>query len=158
MLKLAGWLLTNLFKKPLTIEFKGKSLKAVRGIYRGYPTHRGERCAACRLCIYVCPSDAIRIEGSLFILNKCKCTACKDCADACPFGAMQFIPRLIGTAISKNEYMEITEIKLVKCENCGEPMPKPELLLGRLLGKPSKTIPPYLRLCPKCRRQFFKHT
>lgn len=156
MRELLDWVFKNLLKTPLTIQFKEGGRSELRASYRGYPTHIGERCVGCGICIYVCPSGAIRMEdtdtGKLFIINKCKCTACKECADACPFGAMEFINRPVGTATSKEEYQEITEVNFIRCKKCEKLMPDPKILIKRLIKKDPEKLPPYLEICPNCRR------
>ena len=41
-------------------------------------------CISCKLCEKNCPSDAIRVENNLAVIDYKKCTSCGACADKCP--------------------------------------------------------------------------
>lgn len=46
-----------------------------------------EECMGCALCLEVCPTGAISMDGSANI-NPAKCTACLACVEHCPQGAI----------------------------------------------------------------------
>jgi electron transport complex protein RnfB len=45
-------------------------------------------CIACQLCVKKCPSDAIRMEDNLAVIDYSKCTNCGICAAVCPTHAI----------------------------------------------------------------------
>ena len=46
-------------------------------------------CIGCRLCLKVCPSSAIEMEGNVARIDPEKCTGCGACASACKFGVIR---------------------------------------------------------------------
>ena len=46
-----------------------------------------KKCVKCRLCVSVCPHDAISYNGKIKI-DKSKCTGCAQCVSACVYGAL----------------------------------------------------------------------
>jgi ferredoxin len=46
-----------------------------------------EECMGCALCLEVCPTGAISMDGSA-IIDPAKCTACLACVKQCPQGAI----------------------------------------------------------------------
>lgn len=46
-----------------------------------------EECMGCALCLDVCPTGAISMNGSA-IIDPAKCTACLACVQQCPQGAI----------------------------------------------------------------------
>jgi Ni,Fe-hydrogenase III small subunit/ferredoxin len=58
--------------------------------FRGRPILDSMRCAdGCRACAEVCPTDAVRVDGTL-TLDLGKCLFCGECVAACPTGAIRF--------------------------------------------------------------------
>lgn len=60
------------------------------------PNYTGERClveknavGGCDKCMQACPHDAVRITGSVGILEEA-CTGCGLCVQSCPTGALEF--------------------------------------------------------------------
>ncbi len=51
------------------------------------PRWERETCISCRLCVSICPSGAIREEGSEFLLDEEQCIHCGLCISACPVSA-----------------------------------------------------------------------
>ncbi|AIS53112.1 Ech-type complex subunit Ech2F [Thermoanaerobacter kivui] len=155
MYKLGKSLLKNLFKKPITEGFPKGSLPEFGENYRGFPKHVPERCIGCGICIYFCPANAIKMEddenGKRYVIDKGKCISCKQCADACPFEAIEFLNTPIMSTFNKGDMLDITKVEFVRCQSCGELMPKPSLLAIKASQKGDK-IPSYLLVCPKCRR------
>jgi len=45
-------------------------------------------CTGCGVCIEICPTDAIRLEQGMAIIDQDECTQCEACLDACPEGAI----------------------------------------------------------------------
>ncbi len=48
---------------------------------------RGQ-CIGCAKCIYVCPSDAIRIISNKAVIDPTKCIKCGNCVEICPVYAI----------------------------------------------------------------------
>jgi Ni,Fe-hydrogenase III small subunit/ferredoxin len=58
--------------------------------FRGSPLLDPSKCKdGCRICVDVCPTDAIAIDEGLE-LDLGRCLFCTDCTDACPEGAIAF--------------------------------------------------------------------
>lgn len=57
-----------------------------RGMY--LPEIVAEKCRSCGACARACPSGAIRVDGSLYEVDKDTCVTCGACAASCQFGAV----------------------------------------------------------------------
>jgi Ni,Fe-hydrogenase III small subunit/NAD-dependent dihydropyrimidine dehydrogenase PreA subunit len=58
--------------------------------YRGLPVIDAAKCPdGCRQCVDSCPTDALRVNGSL-TLDLGRCLFCTDCLEACPEGAISY--------------------------------------------------------------------
>ncbi|MFY9380923.1 MAG: RnfABCDGE type electron transport complex subunit B [Eubacteriales bacterium] len=47
-------------------------------------------CIACRRCEKACPTDAIKVEDNLAVINYELCTGCGECARVCPTGCIEY--------------------------------------------------------------------
>jgi heterodisulfide reductase subunit A len=48
-----------------------------------------DKCNGCRICISICPYDAIELSEGRAVVNEAKCEGCGACTAACPVGAIQ---------------------------------------------------------------------
>ena len=102
---------TQMFKKPFTNKFPAKyapnnttkfleevgagNIEIIPPInvpigYRGKIKYDKEKCIGCKLCIKVCPSEAIEfIESDKKIkIYLARCTFCSQCNDICPVNCL----------------------------------------------------------------------
>jgi len=57
--------------------------------FRGAPSLDATRCTeGCRQCLEVCPTDALRLDGTRLALDMGRCLFCTECTSACPTGAV----------------------------------------------------------------------
>ncbi|NLC51206.1 MAG: 4Fe-4S binding protein [Firmicutes bacterium] len=47
-----------------------------------------DECTACGTCIDACPSDAIKEEGDVCVIDLELCSECGTCVDECPIEAI----------------------------------------------------------------------
>lgn len=76
----------HLFKPAVTLEYPEKK-RFVGENFRGKPIV--SNCIKCGTCLKVCPSGAIKIEGSSFKIDMKKCIFCGNCAFYCPKKAIK---------------------------------------------------------------------
>ncbi len=50
-----------------------------------------EKCAACGLCVDVCPASAIRIDNGAAVVDPSACTGCGRCVEECPNEAIRLV-------------------------------------------------------------------
>ena len=98
---------TQMFKKPFTNKFPAKyapnnttkfleevgkgnveiihPIKAPEG-FRGKIQYDKEKCTGCKLCLKVCPSEAIEFKEAdkKIRIYLARCTFCSQCNDICP--------------------------------------------------------------------------
>ena len=98
---------TQMFKKPFTNKFPAKyapnnttkfleevgkgnveiipPIKAPEG-FRGKIQYDKEKCIGCKLCLKVCPSEAIEFKEAdkKIRIYLARCTFCSQCNDICP--------------------------------------------------------------------------
>ena len=70
----------HLFKRPVTLEYPEKKIKAGEH-FRGKPVVEG--CIKCGTCLKVCPTGAIKIEENEFKIDMKRCVFCGNCAFYC---------------------------------------------------------------------------
>jgi ferredoxin len=58
--------------------------------FRGKIQYDKEKCTGCKLCIKVCPSEAIEFkeEEKKIKIYLARCTFCSQCNDVCPFNCL----------------------------------------------------------------------
>jgi len=56
---------------------------------RGLPELDAMRCDVTAACVEACPTSAIRVEDSTWVLDAGACVFCGACARACPPGAIR---------------------------------------------------------------------
>jgi formate hydrogenlyase subunit 6/NADH:ubiquinone oxidoreductase subunit I len=102
---------TQLFKKPFTNKFPAKyapdnttkfleavgsgQVKIIPPVatpdgYRGKIQYDKEKCTGCKLCLKVCPSEAIEFKEKekKIKIYLARCTFCSQCNDICPFSCL----------------------------------------------------------------------
>ncbi len=50
-------------------------------------------CNQCGECAKVCPTEAIQLNGSTYLIDKDKCISCMACVEACPSNVMMVDPQ-----------------------------------------------------------------
>ena len=90
-------LISNLFKKPITVRFPKESIPLPDG-YRGKHFFTPEKCLGCGNCANICPNKAIEMvevkqkDGSIKRqprIDLSKCSFCGLCQEVCPTGALK---------------------------------------------------------------------
>jgi formate hydrogenlyase subunit 6/NADH:ubiquinone oxidoreductase subunit I len=100
-------LLAQLFKKPFTNKYPRKYIPSSSTTFfkdvqsgkatvfppigtperfRGKIVYEKEKCIGCKMCLQVCPSEAIvfKDEEKKIKIYLARCTFCAQCTDACP--------------------------------------------------------------------------
>ncbi|MBN1786922.1 MAG: 4Fe-4S binding protein [Sedimentisphaerales bacterium] len=55
-----------------------------------------EKCGGCGICVDVCPTGAIKVDGKQAVVNDEACTACAACVSECPNEAVIIAQKKIG--------------------------------------------------------------
>jgi len=72
---------------------------------KGSITVRGHICIQCKICMKICPTDAIEFTDGHMTLDEDKCIACGECATKCP-----------------QKCIAMTDVKALICDTCeGDP-------------------------------------
>jgi Ni,Fe-hydrogenase III small subunit/NAD-dependent dihydropyrimidine dehydrogenase PreA subunit len=82
----------RLQQKHRTIEYPNGPAPVLPDRFAGRPTISSDRCKAdCRLCVEVCPTQALTKNGSDAVsIDLGACLFCGECAAACPNAAIRF--------------------------------------------------------------------
>lgn len=91
--KIAGLLLSSLFKKPATLDYPAQPSGMPEG-FRGKLKFNAKACIGCKFCMRDCPSNAIVIKkvGEKHFeaeIDIAKCIYCAQCVDSCPKKALE---------------------------------------------------------------------
>lgn len=85
------WTLIGLCKGAATMKWPEKKDRHGQENVRGFPLHHEDNCQDnCRLCVDVCPTQAITRENSYqsITLDYGRCIQCQACIEACPVDAL----------------------------------------------------------------------
>ena len=81
----------NLKEKPVTIQFPYEHVEPVEGV-RAKVSWDIDKCIGCRLCVMICPGNAIQLVGrgrqAEIKYNVGRCILCGECVDVCPTKAI----------------------------------------------------------------------
>ncbi len=91
--KMVPFLLRMLTHKSDTVLYPAVEAQ-VPDKFRGMLKFHGDRCVGCKLCVRMCPSNAITIEKVAdkqfkAIVHLDKCLYCGQCVDSCNKGALE---------------------------------------------------------------------
>jgi ferredoxin len=99
-----------------------------------------KKCAACGICVALCPTGAIseKLKNKLRLLcfNSSLCTNCSLCKAACPQKAIEFEDHFFLSDIVGDSASVVAAINLTSCRICGE-------MIAAATNK----------LCPTCRKR-----
>jgi len=77
----------NLKEKPITLQFPYERREPVERI-RAKVSWDIDKCIGCRLCVMICPGNAIQLIGrgrqAEIKYNVGRCIFCGECVDVCP--------------------------------------------------------------------------
>ena len=84
-------LIKNIIRKPVTLRFPYEKEKP-HDTMRARVSWNIEKCVGCSLCVKICPSNAIKLEGrkreAEIIYKIGFCIFCGECVDICPTKAI----------------------------------------------------------------------
>jgi len=84
-------LFRSLKEKPVTLQFPYEHSEPVKGV-RAKVSWDIDKCIGCRLCVRVCPANAIELTGrgrqAEIKYNVGRCIFCGECVDVCPTEAI----------------------------------------------------------------------
>lgn len=85
VMKFGGKLLSNLFKKPATLDYPAKPREYPERS-RGHVEFDNTNCILCSICAKKCPTEAIKVDKAsrTVSINRMLCIQCSYCADSCP--------------------------------------------------------------------------
>lgn len=125
-----GEALRSLTSAPFTTKYPFAPAE-VQKEFRGKPIFIEENCIVCGACAEVCPSNAIEVEEykkddkmyRVLIRDYGKCIFCGECLAHCTTqDGIEFTNEFEMASLSKEDFFERIEDKLVLCEICGKPI------------------------------------
>jgi Fe-S-cluster-containing hydrogenase component 2 len=151
------WLIAgNLADGPATVRLPDSVPPPSR--YRGRVILDPSRCLACRICAYVCVSDAItgaeEDAAYAWAYEPGRCTFCARCLDRCPGDALVMASEAPPAYFRLGELGVRHLVPFPVCPECGAPVrPVSEELLGRAFEHLTDDIRDLARRCERCRRR-----
>ena len=83
--------LTGTLEKAAAGEVKLNPPVPVRGRFRGKVSYDRSICIGCKMCLRVCPANAIDVDGEdgkKILIHDDRCCFCAQCNDICPVDAL----------------------------------------------------------------------
>lgn len=146
----------NLARPPATVRLPGRVPvpPGFHGLVRIDPA----LCLACRVCSYVCVSDAItgRDEDGAYAwrYEPGRCAFCARCVDCCPGRALSMAAAPAAPYARRGQLAALHRVELPACPDCGAPTrPVTAELLRRAFAHAGEDAPELARRCERCRRR-----
>jgi predicted molibdopterin-dependent oxidoreductase YjgC len=133
-----------------------------------YLNPKKDKCILCGLCVRVCrmkigaaaldfatDGKNDRAVAEYVALSQERCIGCGSCANICPIGVIKVKDSGGQRYIYLYEQL-VNTLKLVRCENCGQPYTTQKFLdfvSSRLDNEVSSKIK--LGICPECSREYY---
>lgn len=93
IMKMGGKLLSNLFKKPATVDYPAIPREYPEAS-RGHLEFDPSDCILCNICGKKCPTNAIHADKAtrMVTIERMQCIQCSYCAESCPKSCLRMVP------------------------------------------------------------------
>ncbi|MHB8916787.1 MAG: 4Fe-4S dicluster-binding protein [Desulfocucumaceae bacterium] len=73
-----------------------------------------EKCTGCKICYFICPVLAIKMESRKAVIIEDQCLGCSNCEQRCPQYAVEMVPReeplAVGLDLSRFDYAVVMDM------------------------------------------------